>query len=1013
VQKAKERNSRLKNLVALTTWLSLFLGSLVPISAVAAEKNFSIAFQGPLSGEEAQVGRDELDAVKYAVHHFNERFSGKFRVSIVEVDDQGDPAIAERVAPSLASNLNVIGLVGASYSGASLASIPFYRSQNLPMISPSATRLSLTDPQQGRLGYPIFHRVVATDKVQGPSLYKIATEGVSSPKVFIVDDQSAYAIQLSQFIRSDRGSQNVVGTDSASDKTTDWTSTISKIRSSGANVLIFTGYFPQAASLFTQLRNSGFTGILAGGDGTLSPSILRLASRSALEGVRMSAGTVPLSDISSDLESDFRQVIGRSSGVYAAESIDATNVLLYCIANGVTTRAQMLSCIDSFSGTSIYGHQFSFDVNGDNATPTIYGFEIKSGSIRYVDKTGMGTRTSDEIIENFPWYELAGDDSSESPWSEYKSSPTDTNNNTVVTPAYDIVSVDFAMSKSEPEYYYFWIEFSQPVKANLFSDNSSWAGILIDANNDGKIDYSIETNFSKSYSGNFYQDGRFLDRRTSALTNLTACSPQTWTNLDKSVTWIGFRFKKNCVTFSRTFSVQGYSDRNQNDNSDYDYAPESLWAITPGSSSSSSSSSSSTLSSSNLQRGELAEFSLGSSLLAISSPANPPKDLVALTPKISPSVVTVLCSDGSGTGWSIDAKLTANMSSSGYKSLIITNHHVIEDCISTKQLTLVLPSQQRVNGILWAWSEADDTAGILTTTAIPSLQWRGATPQQGWWVGVFGSPLGFPGVLTTGIVSSVNTTKKTLTTTAPLNPGNSGGPVFDRQGRVIGLATAKYRDSEGFGIVHGTPLLCNRILNCSDPNQVWVSDASLVKSEAEDLAAEAKAKAEAEAKAKAEAEAKAKAEAEAKAKAEAEAKAKAEAEAKAKAEAEAKQKEEFRNKCIKFNGDLDIAVFGARNAAISFPKSAPTFDAIAKIAPFSFDCSGLNVATFDSELQSRQKLLTTFEIAINDAKVKAEADARISADSSRKKTTITCIKGKLTKKVTAVNPKCPAGYKKR
>jgi hypothetical protein len=42
------------------------------------------------------------------------------------------------------------------------------------------------------------------------------------------------------------------------------------------------------------------------------------------------------------------------------------------------------------------------------------------------------------------------------------------------------------------------------------------------------------------------------------------------------------------------------------------------------------------------------------------------------------------------------------------------------------------------------------------------------------------------------------------------------------------------------------------------------------------------------------------------------------------------------------------------------------------------------------------------------AKQEAEAAAKLAA---LKKTTITCIKGKLTKKVTAVKPKCPAGYK--
>jgi hypothetical protein len=48
-----------------------------------------------------------------------------------------------------------------------------------------------------------------------------------------------------------------------------------------------------------------------------------------------------------------------------------------------------------------------------------------------------------------------------------------------------------------------------------------------------------------------------------------------------------------------------------------------------------------------------------------------------------------------------------------------------------------------------------------------------------------------------------------------------------------------------------------------------------------------------------------------------------------------------------------------------------------------------------------------------EAKAKAEAEAKAKLEASKKKSTITCVKGKLIKKVTAVNPKCPKGYKKK
>jgi branched-chain amino acid transport system substrate-binding protein len=372
-----------QRLISVAAVIALAAGSAVAIAPAsnAAAKVVTIAYQGPLTGEEAQVGIDELNGVKYAVKLFNAKNKGKFSVKIVSVDDQGSGTEAAKVAPGTASNKKIIGLVGPAYSGATIASLPYYKQTNLPMISPSATRVSITDPAQGLIGFPVFHRIPVTDRVQGPALYKLATKGVSSPKVFVIDDQSPYGVGLVEYMKL--GGAVLAGSDSVPDKTTDWSATISKVKSASANVVIFTGYYAQAATLYRQLRDSGYTGVLAGGDGVLSPGILTLASASILEGVRLTGGTVPLSEISDKLEADFKAKMGVSSGTYAAESIDATNVLLGCIAKGVSTRDAMLKCVKAYKGKSITGSALSFDKYGDTAGGVMNGFEIKGGAIKY------------------------------------------------------------------------------------------------------------------------------------------------------------------------------------------------------------------------------------------------------------------------------------------------------------------------------------------------------------------------------------------------------------------------------------------------------------------------------------------------------------------------------------------------------------------------------------------------------------------------------------------------------
>jgi branched-chain amino acid transport system substrate-binding protein len=372
-----------QRLISVAAVIALAAGSAVAVAPAsnAAAKTVTIAYQGPLTGEEAQVGIDELNGVKYAVKLFNAKNKGKYVVKIVEIDDQGSGTEAAKVAPGAASNKNILGIVGPAYSGATIASLPYYKQTNLPLISPSATRVSITDPAQGLIGFPVFHRIPVTDRVQGPALYKLATKGVSSPVVFVIDDQSPYGVGLVQYM--ELGGAKLAGKDSVPDKTTDWSATISKVKTANANVVIFTGYYAQAATLFRQLRDSGYKGVLAGGDGVLSPGILTLASSSILEGVRLTGGTVPLAEISQKLEDDFKAKMGVSSGTYAAESIDAANIFLGCISKGVNTRAGMLKCVKAFKGKSITGSSLSFDQYGDTAGGVMNGFEIKGGAIKY------------------------------------------------------------------------------------------------------------------------------------------------------------------------------------------------------------------------------------------------------------------------------------------------------------------------------------------------------------------------------------------------------------------------------------------------------------------------------------------------------------------------------------------------------------------------------------------------------------------------------------------------------
>ena len=371
-------NKGIKKSLAVVTAAALSFGAVLASTANAAG-TYTIAYQGPLSGPEASTGTDELNAVKFAVKQFMAKNKG-FKINVVAVDDQGDAAVAGTVAPGVGANKKIIGLVGPAYSGPTIASLPYYKAGGLPLISPSATRVSITDPTSPDFGGPVFHRVVGKDDLQGPALAKYATKGISNAKVFVFDDQSSYAVPLRGYTEAGLkkvAGATLVGGDSVPNTTTDFAPTIAKIKTTGANVVIYTGYYSQGAVFIKQLRDSGSTAIFAGGDGVFNQEYPKLAGAAA-EGSRIT-GVVTLGGADPKLEAVYKKSMGVSSGVYSVESYDAANLLLAGIKAGKTTRAAMLKYVKSYTGKSISGNTIKFDKNGDVSYGIFAGFDSKGG----------------------------------------------------------------------------------------------------------------------------------------------------------------------------------------------------------------------------------------------------------------------------------------------------------------------------------------------------------------------------------------------------------------------------------------------------------------------------------------------------------------------------------------------------------------------------------------------------------------------------------------------------------
>ncbi|MFN2626309.1 MAG: branched-chain amino acid ABC transporter substrate-binding protein [Mycobacteriales bacterium] len=342
------------------------------------KKTYTIGIMQPLTGADAALGVNEAQGAELAIDEANKKGDLPFTLKSTRFDDQGAEAQGQPVAQSVVDNKDIVAVVGPAFSGVTKAAGPVFRDAGLLFLSPSASRTNLS--QQG---FKTFARMVAPDSAQGPEGANYVAKGLKAKKVYAISDKSEYGQGLiDEFVKTLKTLSVSYVEEGVPAKTANYGPVISKIKSSGADVVYYGGYYSDAGLLVKQMRAAGVTAKFISGDGTNDDQFVTGAGKAAAEGAFLTCGC---GDPSTDPKAAsfvtaYKAKFNADPGAYSAEAYDAANAIIAAMKGlgGDVTREKLADAVlkGSYEGLT---KTVKFDATGEVATRTIFVYEVKAG----------------------------------------------------------------------------------------------------------------------------------------------------------------------------------------------------------------------------------------------------------------------------------------------------------------------------------------------------------------------------------------------------------------------------------------------------------------------------------------------------------------------------------------------------------------------------------------------------------------------------------------------------------
>ncbi|MBZ0224825.1 MAG: branched-chain amino acid ABC transporter substrate-binding protein [Comamonas sp.] len=256
------------------------MGSIgVSSGALAQEQVIKIGHIGPVSGPQANYGKDDENGVRMAIEDLNakgmEIAGKKVKFEIVAEDDGADPKQGTAASQKLCDQ-KVAGAVTFVNSGVAIPSSKVFHDCGIPMITGAATNPDLTKP-----GWNTTYRVIANDNALGAALAHYAAKTLGLKQVAVVDDRTPYGQGIaSVFMRDvEKLGVKVVAKEFTNDKATDFMAILTSLKAKKPQAIFYGGMYGQGGPMLRQMQQLGMNDVkFFGGDGICVPVLAEVAA---------------------------------------------------------------------------------------------------------------------------------------------------------------------------------------------------------------------------------------------------------------------------------------------------------------------------------------------------------------------------------------------------------------------------------------------------------------------------------------------------------------------------------------------------------------------------------------------------------------------------------------------------------------------------------------------------------------------------------------------------------------